>query len=537
MSDGVWEDPAIRNGVRRDARLREMTRVARPALIGVVSGVLVGVCTIVFIYQLVFGYFVLSPEGTESAETARALGSGAVPVAFFALSVLASGFATGYFGTRRPWLLGLSCGVVAATTEQTIVALDYPPVVALELSAYLLAGTCFGGLGGWLGGREADRSAASESALYRAMREIENAQDSGAVAKAIGSLFGEAVPVVGVALWLNAPEGTGIGAAEAAWQRDAWRFFSPTRLLRAASYAALPVAGIRAIRAGKLSREGRSEWEAQGLGSALVSPLLSSGGESSGLLFVGFAEAGRASRLGAAWRTKRRLLTAAAGGAMALEKEKSGKMLGVLQERQRVSREIHDTILQYFVTVGGELETAKLAAKSGADEVVDVHFERAREGVRRGSEEARRLMREMRPEVLDGSSLPEAIAALTRRVSDESDIEATCEVRGVVHLLSPETEHALTRITEEALSNVRKHSGGARARVSLEFQPSGVTLVVSDDGVGLGGPSDGVQKKGNFGIRSMMERAGDIGGRLRIESPDGKGTRVVVNVAADGDGA
>ena len=147
-------------------------------------------------------------------------------------------------------------------------------------------------------------------------------------------------------------------------------------------------------------------------------------------------------------------------------------------------------------------------------------------------------MREMRPEVLDGSSLPEALTTLTRRVAEESQVQTTCEVRGAVRPLSPEVEHALTRITEEALANVRKHSGASRAHAALEFRPAGVTLVVSDDGIGLGGSSGSVCKgKSNFGIRSMMERAGSIGGRLRIESPNGKGTVLVVDVATSAGGA
>ena len=534
MSDGMWGNLGIGNGMRRNARRRRAVRVAWGAIIGVIPGVLVGACTIVFVYQLVFGYYLLSPEGTENAETAKALGSGAVPVMFFALTVLVAGFAAGYFESSRAWLFGLSCGLVAGVTEQTIVALDYPPVVAVELSAYLLVGTCFGMIGGWLGGREAERSAAGESALYRTMREIGNAHDSDAVAKAIGSLFGGAEPV-GVALWRDTPKGKGIGEAEAAWQSDARRPFSPRRLLEVANDAVLlPTVGFRSVRTVKLRREGRSEWEEQGLKSALVSPLLSSGGESSGLLFVGFAETNRASRVGAAWRSKRRLLTAATGAAMALEKEKNGRMLGILQERQRLSREIHDTLLQYFVTIGGELMTAELASKSGTDAVVDTHFQRARDGARRGTEETRRLIREMRPEVLDGSSLPEALAFLTRRVAKESEIDATCEVRGAVRSLSPEAEHALIRITEEALANVRKHSGASRAHASLEFRPAGATLVISDDGVGLGRPPEDVHmEQSSFGTRSMMERAGSIGGRLRIESPGGKGTRVVVDVSAN----
>ena len=506
--------------------------------LNIALGVLVGAFTIVFIYLLVFCYYVLSTEETENVETARALGSSAIPVAFFALSVTASGFAAGYLKNSQAHLLGLSSGLAAGATEQTIVALKHPPVLTLELSAYLLTGACFGTFGGWLGGRNAKRSAAGERALYHAMREIGSARDPETIAKAIGSLFGDTVPV-GVALWLDAPKGTEIGEADAVWQSNVRKQFAPRRALEVANdVALLPAVGFRSLRAVKLQQEGRSGWEEQGLKSALVSPLLSSSRESTGFLFVGFAEASRASRISAAWKVKRRLLIAAAGATMALQKEKSGRMLGVLQERQRISREIHDTLLQYFITVGGELITAKLAARSREDPVVDTHFERACEGVRRGTEEARRLMREMRPEVLDGSSLPQALTTLTRRVAEESHIQATCEIRGTVRPLSPEAEHALTRITEEALINVRKHSGASRVHASLEFRPACVTLAVSDDGVGMRGRSEVAWKeKGGFGIRSMMERADSIGGRLRIENSASDGTIIVVDVTTSGGAA
>jgi signal transduction histidine kinase len=529
----AWQPKENNDGWRKRRGWWAALRPTRTLLLGVVLGVFAGICTIVFIYQLVFGYYVLAPGNTENVETARALGGGAIPVTFFALSVSASGFIIGYFATSRAWLQGLLCGLAAGITEQTIVALNYPPVVALELSAYVLTGTCFGMLGGWLGGREAERLAASEDTLYRAMREIGSAENPEAVARAISSLFSGSEPV-GVALWLNAPEGNEVGAAEAVWQRDTWRSFSPTCLLEVANETALPASEFRAIRTRKLRRQARDEWEQQDLGSALTSPLLSSGGECSGLLFVGFAEAGRASRVSKAWRTKRRLLTAAAGAAMALEKEKSGRMLGVLHERQRVSREIHDTLLQYFITVGGELATARLAAENGAYTIMSTHFERAHEGVRRGLEETRRLMREMRPEVLDGSSLPEVLATLTRRAAAESQIRATWEIRGAVRPLAPEVEHTLTRITEEALANIRRHSQASQVHASLEFRSTGVTLTISDDGVGLDSSSEIVRKEGGgFGMRSMMERASIIGGRLQIESSKGKGTMIVVDIASN----
>ena len=97
--------------------------------------------------------------------------------------------------------------------------------------------------------------------------------------------------------------------------------------------------------------------------------------------------------------------------------------------------------------------------------------------------------------------------------------------------LSPETEHALTRITQEALSNVRKHSGATRVVVSLEFEDEFITLGVTDDGVGMedGALSNGATSvNGGFGVRSMRERVERIGGHFRVESSACMGTKVVV---------
>lgn len=168
----------------------------------------------------------------------------------------------------------------------------------------------------------------------------------------------------------------------------------------------------------------------------------------------------------------------------------------------------------------------------GASEIVWIHIEPAHEAARRAADEARRLVHAMRPEVLDGSSLPEALAVTVHRAFQETAIEVTCEVVGEVRPLSPESEHALIRITQEALSNASKHSGASHVIVFLGYEPRRVVLEVTDDGMGLDGTSEsaGITSDAGFGMRSMRERAERLGGRLLVESSEERGTTVIVDV-------
>ena len=410
---------------------------------------IVGVSTIVFIYLLVFGYFVLSPDGSENPEAASGLASGVLPETFFALAVLASGSAAGYFAGSRTALLGFLCGVTAAATEQGIVYLNYPPVIPAESAGYLVIGATFGLVGGWLGGREAERHASSERTLFRAMERIADATTADAVAEATGASLGEK-RLAGVGIWksLSAERGD-LADPDGEWCAGDKGGFAAARLVEVA-VPMLPGAYIRArtVLPETLSEEGRQEWERQGVRSAFVAPLVSLGGESFGLLFVGFR--GRRWLTG---RTRRLVSSAAVGAWMALEKlaalekqREQDKKLGIMEERERLSREVHDSLIQYLGSIAGELDAAEMAAEAGAGEMVWRHVGRAREGARRASSEARRLVRAMRPEVLDGSSLPEALATLARRLSEESRMEATSEVVGEVRPLSLESEHTLTRV-------------------------------------------------------------------------------------------
>ncbi len=191
-----------------------------------------------------------------------------------------------------------------------------------------------------------------------------------------------------------------------------------------------------------------------------------------------------------------------------------------------------------------ELGTAEKAERLGAEETAGEARDAAMAAAKEAVAEARRLIHGMRPEALQNSPLPEALSATARRVMEGSGVGLECEVEGEVRPLPVETGHALLRICQEALQNVRKHSGASRAVVALRYRAGRVLLEVSDDGVGLNGNADGYAgrkskdreapdgRDGWFGLVSMRGRAEDLGGRLKLENAAGGdgGARVVAEL-------
>jgi signal transduction histidine kinase len=348
------------------------------------------------------------------------------------------------------------------------------------------------------------------------------------VAEAIGALMGRE-RVVGVGVWRTEPLDRDSAAEPiGTWEAEGSRTFPAATLLKAVGWA-MDRNHARNLVAETLGPEARRTWAEAGVRSAFVGPLISMGGEHLGFLLVGFR---RTTLFTGA--SRRRVLSAAAAAGLALEKAERDKRIGVMEERERVRREIHDSIIQELGTVDAQLDAAELAYEAGIPERVGVHIERARGGNRRATTEARRLVNELGAEEHDGSILPEALAVLTRRFSEESGIDAIFGVSGEVRQLDPHTEHSLKRVAQEALSNARKHSGASRVSVSLAFWEDRVTLEIADDGVGLrseeenGKPVEG----GGFGMRSMQERVEGIGGSLVVHSLRGTGTRILVEAPA-----
>jgi signal transduction histidine kinase len=201
---------------------------------------------------------------------------------------------------------------------------------------------------------------------------------------------------------------------------------------------------------------------------------------------------------------------------------------GRLAERQRLARDLHDTLAQGFVSIVLQLQAAEGELPAGAD-AARAHLERARRTASDNLTEVRRLVWDLRPESLRASSLGEALGRLTDRLAEETGVAVTAAVTGTPRPLSPDAEVTLLRVTQEALANVRKHARAGRVALTLSYMDGEAALDVRDDGVGFVGV-DGLGSNGGLGLRGMRERVEALGGRLAVESAPGAGTTVAVTL-------
>ncbi len=205
---------------------------------------------------------------------------------------------------------------------------------------------------------------------------------------------------------------------------------------------------------------------------------------------------------------------------------------GVLEERGRLAREIHDTLAQGFTSIVAHLEASEAALPPEA-KTSRRHLDFARETARDNLVEARHLVAALRPEILAGSSLPEALQRLAERWSSETGIEASLTITGGQRSLPQEHQVALLRAAQEALSNARKHAAARNVAVTLSYMDHAVALDVHDDGAGF--DEDRISADGNsgFGLRAMRERVEELGGGLIVESEPGEGATLVVELPTE----
>jgi signal transduction histidine kinase len=202
---------------------------------------------------------------------------------------------------------------------------------------------------------------------------------------------------------------------------------------------------------------------------------------------------------------------------------------GRLAERQRLARDIHDTLAQGFVSIVLQLQAAEAELPAGAAEA-RAHLERARRTARDNLAEARRLVWDLRPQALSAAPLGEALGRLAGRVAEETGLVATATVTGTPRPLSADAEVTLLRVTQEALANVTRHAHAGRVAVTLSYMDGEAALDVRDDGTGFAPEADGHGPGGGLGLRGMRERVEALGGRLAVESAPGQGTTVAVTV-------
>jgi signal transduction histidine kinase len=208
----------------------------------------------------------------------------------------------------------------------------------------------------------------------------------------------------------------------------------------------------------------------------------------------------------------------------------SARDAGVRDERERLAREIHDTLAQGLAGIVAQLQAARTASTTGRERHLDTAAELARSTL----VEARRSVQALRPEPLEGARLPDALADVAARWTEVSGVPAAVTTTGTPRQLHPEVEIALLRTGQEALANVGKHAAASRVGVTLSYMEDVVTLDVRDDGIGfdLAGLPEEVADGSGFGLTGMRQRVGRVAGRLEIESAPGEGTAVCATVPA-----
>ena len=202
--------------------------------------------------------------------------------------------------------------------------------------------------------------------------------------------------------------------------------------------------------------------------------------------------------------------------------------LGAVEERNRLAREIHDTLAQGLTATTLQLESADALLETGSPPG------RAREPLRRALsltkanlEEARRSVLDLRATPLEGRSLSGALEVLVERWEAETGIGARYASVNGASPLPPRVEVALYRICQEAFTNVARHAGARRVNVRLVVTPEQVRLAVEDDGRGFDVSEEPGERHGLVG---MNERARMVGGSLAVHSSPGAGTRVEATV-------
>ena len=208
----------------------------------------------------------------------------------------------------------------------------------------------------------------------------------------------------------------------------------------------------------------------------------------------------------------------------------TARQSAVLEERNRIARDIHDTLAQGFTGVVVNLEASSRALKKNDQSLAAVHIEHARELAQHGLAEARNSVHALRPHPADDTSIQNELRALTTLLQETGAVQAQFVCTGEARAIAPEIWTELIRIAQESTTNVLKHAQAKNVYIVLTFERHELCLSISDDGLGFELKPD---THDGFGLIGMQERAKRIGARLQIQGRPGQGTRIVLSVPLD----
>jgi signal transduction histidine kinase len=202
--------------------------------------------------------------------------------------------------------------------------------------------------------------------------------------------------------------------------------------------------------------------------------------------------------------------------------------MAVIEERNRIAREIHDTLAQGFAGISMMVESAKMALNEQDLAQSEIILDRIRGLAKEKLSEARRSVQALRPDITIQGNLETLIRGELNQLEVDMRIETSLDVVGEEQSVSPGIKLALLRICQEALNNIKKHAQASEVHIALTYNKNAVALLVQDNGIGF---NPHTPTSNNYGLTFMSERARLVGGSVIVNSEVGVGTNIYVNIA------
>lgn len=201
------------------------------------------------------------------------------------------------------------------------------------------------------------------------------------------------------------------------------------------------------------------------------------------------------------------------------------------EERARLSRDLHDGISQWLVSIKLQVESgiAKLTSHGATSQTAHKSFDRAASQLNDVLGEVRRISHALRPALLDDLGLAAALDHLTREFSEHTGIDITFTPKGETDSLTDVGNTVLFRIAQETLTNIERHAHATKVTVCLSGDKIGIALAINDNGIGFDVAGIAQHPKRGIGLRNMHERVEAVGGKLQLSSSP-EGTQVIATL-------
>lgn len=196
----------------------------------------------------------------------------------------------------------------------------------------------------------------------------------------------------------------------------------------------------------------------------------------------------------------------------------------ILNERNRLAREIHDTLAQGLTATSLQLQLVQKNSQGASPKMIE-HLKLSQQLVRSSLDEARSSIWNMRSQVLESGNLAEAFKMILKQLTDDTAIKTSFDMTGRERRLSPMIENNLLRFGQEAITNAVKHARAKHISVAFDFDRNQINLKVTDDGCGFNSANPRASTS-SFGLVGIKERAKELNAELKIRSTPGQGTEI-----------